>query len=279
MRGSPSVRVNPPTEIRVQRFTRALVTGASTGIGAAIADDLAGRGCDLVIVARSQNKLEALADGWRDTHGIDVAVLPADLTDPEQLGRVEDRLRTESDPVDLLVNNAGFGTTVPFIESTPDRAAGEIALNATALTRLTHAVLPRLVAAGRGGVLNVSSVGSFQPVPGMAVYAATKAYVSSFSEAIHEELRGSGVHVTALCPGFTRSDFVEAAGAHDAASRIPGFLWQDAETVAKAGVDGVSRGRAKVVTGGLNQLTTGLSSVTPSGVSRRIVGEVTSRIS
>lgn len=261
----------------MQRFTRALVTGASTGIGAAIASELATRGTELVVVARSTDQLEALAEQWRAAHDVGVEVLSADLTDPDQLELVEDRLRAEDAPVDLLVNNAGSGHTGPFLDSTAEQASTTIALNAAALTRLTHAVLPRLVDAGRGGVLNVSSVGGFQPVPQFAVYAATKAYVSSFTEAVHEELRGSGVHVTALCPGFTRSDFVTAAGAEDEASKIPGFLWQEVGPVARAGVDGVARGRAVVVTGPLNQVTTGLSSITPSAVSRRVVATVINR--
>lgn len=263
----------------MQQFTRALVTGASAGIGAAIASELATRGVDLVITARSAAKLEALAEQLRGAHHVGVEVLSADLTEPDQLRLVEDRLRADDAPVDLLVNNAGFGTSGTFLGSTADRATGEIALNAIALTRLTHAVLPRLVDAGRGGVLNVSSVGAFQPVPRLAVYAATKAYVSSFTEALHEELRGTGVHVTTLCPGFTRSAFVEAAGAEREASRIPGVLWQEAEPVARAGIEGVSRGRAVVVSGPVNQLTSRLSSVTPSVFSRRIVGEVIGRFS
>lgn len=259
-------------------FARALVTGASTGIGAAIAEELARRGTDLVLVARSKDKLTALAERLGEEHGIDVEVLPADLTRPAQLSLVEARLQDEEQPVDLLVNNAGVGHSGAFLDSSPDTIDTEIGLNATALTRLTYAVLPRLVEAGRGGVLNVSSVGSFQPVPRLAVYAATKAYVSSFTEAIHEELRGSGVHVTALCPGFTRSDFIEAAGAQEEASHIPGFLWQEVQPVAVAGVEGVSKGRGKVVSGSLNQLATIVSSVTPSAVSRRVVGEVIDRV-
>jgi uncharacterized protein len=263
-----------------QDFTRALVTGASTGIGAAIATELASRGVDLVLVARSADKLAALGEQLAAAHGVDVEVLPADLTDPDQLRTVEERLhRGDTRAVDLLVNNAGFGTSGPFLASTPDRASGEIALNVTALTRLTHAVLGRLVDQGRGGVLNVSSIGAFQPVPNLAVYAATKAFVSSFTEAVHEEVRGTGVHVTALCPGFTRSDFVETAGAEDQASRLPGLLWQEAEPVARAGIDGVRRGRAVVVSGSINKVGTGLSSVTPSTVSRRIVGGVIGRLS
>jgi uncharacterized protein len=264
----------------VQEFTRSLVTGSSTGIGAAIAAELAARGSDLVLVARSQDKLEAIARQLGDDHGVDVEVLPADLTDPDQLGAVEERLaKGGDDAVDLLVNNAGFGTSGRFLDSDPDRMSGEIALNVTALTRLTYAVLGRLVDLGRGGVLNVSSIGSFQPVPHLSVYAATKAYVSSFTEAVHEEVRGSGVHVTVLCPGFTRSDFVEAAGAQSEAALLPGFLWQEAEPVAKAGVDGVCRGRAVVVSGSINQLASGISSVTPSLVSRRVVGGVIGRLS
>jgi uncharacterized protein len=260
-------------------FARALVTGASTGIGAAIAVELARRGTDLVLVARSEDKLDAIAEELGGEHGVDIEVLPADLTDDAQLSRVEDRLGDEERPVDLLVNNAGFGHSGAFLDSSADRSEGEITLNAIALTRLTHAVLPRLVDAGHGGVLNVSSVGSFQPVPRMAVYAATKAYVSSFTEALHEELRGTGVHITALCPGFTRTPFIEAAGAESEASKIPGFLWQEAEPVAVAGVDAVSRGRAKVVSGPVNQLTTLVSSLTPSTVSRRVIHEVIDRFS
>lgn len=262
----------------MQSFSRALVTGASTGIGAAIAEELATLGTDLVVVARSKDRLDELADRLRTDHGVGVEVLSADLLDPDERALVEDRLRSDDAPVDLLVNNAGVGQSGPFLDSDADRAEQQIALNAVVLTRLTSVVLPRLVAAGAGGVLNISSVGGFQPVPHLAVYAATKAYVTSFTEALHEELRGTGVHVTASCPGFTRTDFVAAADGESEAANIPGFLWQEAGPVARSAVDAVRRGRVLAVSGAINQAVSFLSTLTPSTVSRRLIGEVIARL-
>jgi uncharacterized protein len=259
----------------VRPFTRALVTGASGGIGEEIARELAARSVDLVLVARSGDALEQLATELGDERGVDVEVLTADLLDEDDRGRVERRLETSDDPVDLLVNNAGFGTSGPFLEDTADRAAAVIQLNAVVPTRLTRTILPRLVADRHGGVLNVSSMGGFQPVPGLGVYAATKAYVTSFTEAVHEELRGSGVRITALCPGFTRTGFIDTAGANEEASRLPGFVWQQAPAVARAGVDGVTAGKAIVVSGTRNQLTSLVSRSTPSVISRRVIAMVT----
>jgi uncharacterized protein len=262
----------------VQEFERALVTGASGGIGEAIARVLAARGVDLVLVARRRAELETLAEELAATHGIATEVLRADLLDETDLLAVEDRVRATERPVDLLVNNAGLGTAGPFLEHRPERVSAEIGLNTTALTRLTLAVLPRLTDQGHGGVLNVSSVSSFQPVAHLAVYAATKAYVTSFSQAVHEEVRHAGVTVTALCPGFTRTEFAATAGGADDVARLPGALWQDAGPVATAGVEGVARGRAVVVTGALNQAASLVSSVTPSALSRRVVAQVVARL-
>lgn len=255
-----------------QSFERALVTGASGGIGAAIARELASRGCELVLIARSAGRLHELADDLGEEHDIATQVLVADLLTGGGVAAVIQRLDDTSRPVDLLVNNAGFGAATRFVEMDADNAASQIELNVTALVRLTHAVLPRLIADGRGGILNVSSVGGFQPVPLMAVYAATKAFVTSFTEAVHEEVRGTGVHVTTLCPGFTRTEFAQVAGAEEAASRIPDVLWQEPGPVAAAGVDGVERGRSLVVPGNLNKIAAAISQMTPSSVSRRIVG-------
>lgn len=260
-------------------FRRALVTGASSGIGAAMARELASTQVDLVLVARSADRLDALAAELRDTCGVTVEVLAADLTDASDLATVTDRAVATADAIDLLVNNAGVGSVGAFTDIDAGRLQTQVTLNIASLVHLTHAVLPRFLAAGHGGILNVSSVGGFQPVPRMAVYAATKAFVTSFTEALHEEVRGTGVHVTALCPGFTRTEFVSTADAQEAADRLPDALWSRAEDVATAGIEGVRRGRAIVVPGGVNQIASAVSQLSPSAVSRRLIGEVFGRLS
>jgi short-subunit dehydrogenase len=260
-----------------QRFVRALVTGASSGIGEELARQLAGRGTHLVLVARSADKLSALADELRTGHGIDVELLTADLTDEDDLRLVEDRLRRSASPVDLLVNNAGVGQVGEFADLDVDGATRQVALNVVAPLRLTHAALPGLRERD-GAVLNVSSIAANQPVPRMATYAATKAFLTSWSEALREELRGTGVHVTVLAPGFTRTAFIDAADAGAEASRIPSFIWSTAEEVARAGIEGVLKGRTVVTPGPLYALGAGVSQLTPTPLVRRVVGEVTRRM-
>ncbi len=242
----------------------ALITGASVGIGEQFSRQLAGRGHDVVLVARDRARLEALAKEIEASDGAHAEVLAADLTDPEQLATVEQRART----VDLLVNNAGFGTFGPFHTLDVDTEAREVNLNVVALVRLTHAAAAAMVERGRGGILNVSSLASFQPGPSNATYSATKAFVTSFTEAVHEELKGTGVSVTALCPGFTHTEFQERANAP--ASDVPGFMWQDAPEVARAGLDGVAKNRAVVIPGTTNKVLGNLSAVTPHAITRRV---------
>jgi len=220
-----------------QEFRKALVTGASSGIGEAFARLLAARGADLVLVARRDDLLRRLAEELSTRHRVGVEVLPADLTDPGDLERVAGRLTDE--PVDLLINNAGSAAFGPFAEVPPAERLAEIDLNVTALTRLTHAALPDMLRRGRGGVLNVASMAAFTPSPGNAVYGATKAYVAALSESLHAEVIGRGVHVTALCPGFTRTD--ESAG--------PDLIWLRRQDVARAGLEAVAAGRALCVPG------------------------------
>lgn len=260
-------------QVSRRRFTRALVTGASSGIGEAIAAELAGRGTDLVVVARNEEKLQTLATELSAAHGIEAEVLVADLTESEGLVAVEERLRTQAPPIDLLVNNAGIGQVGRFEESDIDEAQRQIALNVLAPLRLTHAVLPHLHETG-GGILNVSSIGAYQPVPHMATYAGTKAFLSSWTEALHEEMRRTPVHVTVLAPGFTRTNFIGAAAADREASHIPSIVWADAAAVARAGVDGVTSRSAVVTPGPLYRLGTAVSSATPSAVTRRLIGTV-----
>jgi short-subunit dehydrogenase len=220
-----------------QAYRTALVTGASSGIGESFARALAGRGTDLVIVARRAGLLDGLARELVERYRVAVEVVAADLTDPGAREEVERRLR--EDPVELLVNNAGHGAFGAFAHAPLDDQLRQIELNVVALVRLTHAALPGMIERGRGGVLNVASMAGFAPSPGSATYGATKAYVAAFSESLHAEVAGRGVHVTALCPGFTRTDETSEAG----------LLWLRRADVAQAGLDAVSAGRALCVPG------------------------------
>ncbi|MGI5167954.1 SDR family NAD(P)-dependent oxidoreductase [Spirillospora sp. CA-253888] len=220
-----------------QAYRTALVTGASSGIGESFARLLAARGADLVIVARRAALLDGLARELVERYRVAVEVVAADLTDPAQRGEVEARLRAE--PVELLVNNAGYGAFGAFADLGLDDQLREIELNVTALVRLTHAALPGMLARRRGGVLNVASMAGFAPSPGSATYGATKAYVAAFSESLHAEVAARGVHVTALCPGFTRTEDDGEAN----------LLWLRRADVARAGLDAVSAGRALCVPG------------------------------
>ena len=250
----------------------ALVTGASAGIGEQFARILAERGHDVVLVARDRARLEALAKELEESHGAHCEVLAADLTDPQPLALVEARARD----VDVLVNNAGFGTFGSFHELDIDAEVREINLNVVALVRLTHAAAEAMVERGRGGILNVSSLAGFQPGPSNATYGATKAFVTSFTEAVHEDLSGTGVAVTVLCPGFTHTEFQERA--HVPASGLPGWMWQDAPEVARAGLDGLARNRAVVIPGTVNKVMGNLSAVTPHAITRRVGGAVLKRV-
>jgi short-subunit dehydrogenase len=211
------------------------VTGASSGIGEALARELAARGSDVVLVARRRDLLDQLARELPGRYGVRVEVLAADLTDRTELRRVEERARGG---IDLLVNNAGVVSSGRFAELDVDAEERQVQLNVVALLRLTHAALPRMIARRHGAVLNVSSVFGFQPLPGTATYAAGKAFVTSFSESLAGELHGSGVTVTALCPGFVRTAMVGAD--------FP-VLALEADDVARAALDATERGRPLVV--------------------------------
>ncbi len=254
------------------RWPVALVTGASSGIGRSIAVQLAADGSDLVVVARRRDRLEELAEELRAAHGVKVDVLVADVTVPEQLAVVEDRLRHGTPPVDLLVNNAGAGGQGAFADIPLDRQESQIRLNVLAPVRLTHAALHRMLPRGHGGVLNVSSIAGLQPMPHVATYAATKAYLSSFSHALHEEVRGKGVSVTNLLPGFTRTEFHDAANMNR--SIVPGLVWMTSDKVARAGLQAVAKGRAQCVPGLVYRVLTAVSALTPWSVSRRALGAV-----
>jgi len=250
----------------------ALVTGASSGIGRAFAVALAQRGCQLVVVARRRSRLEELAAELKVVSGHDVEVLASDLTEPGSLADVEARLSDRERPVDLLINNAGVGGSGPFTGQTADHEEAEIRLNVVAPTRLASAALCGMVERGRGGIVNVSSIAGVQAVPFLATYAATKAYLNSFSLALHEEMRGKGVAVVALLPGMTRTEFHAAAGLDR--SSVPGPAWLSAEEVAEAGLVALERGRAVAVPKAGYRVFVGLSRVTPLAINRRLAGLV-----
>ncbi len=246
-------------------FTSALVTGASSGIGEAMVEALSAAGVPTVAVARRADRLQALAERCPG-----VEVLAADLHTEDGLAATAERAAD----CDLVVNNAGFGTSGRFHELDADRLQREIGLNVAALTHLSHAALAAMMPRGRGFLLNVSSVVSFQPAPGLAVYAATKAYVTSLGESLHEEARGSGVHVTTLCPGLTRTEFISVSNSSGYQDSYPEFAWLTAEQVAAAGLRDVARGKALSVPGVLYKGMTAAMGVLPHRVSRRLSGLV-----
>lgn len=255
-------------------WRRALVTGASSGIGEAVARQLGAAGTDLVLVARDASRLEDVAGEIRGRCGVRVDVLAADLADPARLAEVEARVAATEAPVELVVNNAGYGLNGDFTERSADDHEGMVRTNVVALMRLTHAAAARMAPGSWGGILNVSSVVSFQPGPGSADYAATKAYVTSLTLALHEELRGSGVHVTCLCPGATRTRFQERGGY---AIDMPSFIWQSSEDVARAGLAGVASNTALVTPGVHNVALHWSSRLLPGALTRRVAGIVADR--
>ena len=231
----------------------ALVTGASSGIGRELAKVLAEEGHDVVLVARRRERLEDLARELAARHGVSARAIAKDLEDPAGPAEIFAELEAERIAVDILVNDAGLGVYGRFWETDLARQLALIQVNLTALTALTGRFLPGMVARGRGRIVNVSSTAAFQPGPYMAVYYATKAYVLSFSEALAEELAGSGVTVTALCPGPTVTEFQEGAGIEDT-WLFRGPLVMDAAAVARAGWAGARRGKRIVVPGLGNKL-------------------------
>ncbi|MDJ0787698.1 MAG: SDR family oxidoreductase [Myxococcota bacterium] len=239
----------------------ALVTGASTGIGRSFAETLARQGSDLILVARDTDRLEALARRLAEEHGRQSEVLTADLTRESDLAAVEERLRKDG-AIDLLVNNAGFGVNGNFADVDIERSVAQVDLNVTALVRLAHAALSTMRPARRGRILNVSSGLSFIPSPRSAVYGATKAFVTSFSQALHVEVSGEGVVVTAVCPGLTRTEFQERGGY--ATDGMPDFAWQSAQEVVDEALAASARGEDLRITGFGNRAMLGVVKLLPS---------------
>lgn len=253
----------------------ALVTGASSGIGESFARLLAARGMNLVLSARRETKLQALARELGSRHPIRTIVVPADLSQPGAAAQLWQQAASQDRAIHLLVNNAGFGLYGAFHELPLETQSEMIALNCTALTELAHLALPPMRARGTGAVINVASTAAFQPVPYFSVYAATKAFVLAFSQGLWDENRAAGVRVLALCPGSTPTGFQEVAGTHRTASS-PGI--QSADEVAAAALDALDAGKSFVVPGALNAVSSRLSRILPLSAITRIAGAVFKRL-
>jgi short-subunit dehydrogenase len=227
----------------------ALVTGASSGIGAAIATELASRGHSVVLVARREERLRSLATELSADHAVNAEVIACDVGRLDERERLAAELRSSGRAVEVLVNNAGFGHQADFATSPRERMTEMVRVNVEAVVDLTSLFLAPMVERGRGSIINTASIGAFQPLPGSAVYGASKAFVLSFSEALRTELRGSGVSVTAVCPGPVKTEFMEGAGIGGVEDRTPGLVWMSAEDVARIAVDGAARDKRVVVPG------------------------------
>lgn len=257
--------------------TAALVTGASSGIGYDLARILAADRHDLVLVARSADRLRALADELAARHGIRALALPADLSDPAAPTAIMSALGERAVSIDILINNAGFGTYGPFASSDPARELAMLQVNIVSLVHLTRLVLPGMLERRAGRVLNVASTAAFQPGPLMAGYYASKAFVLHFSEALANELRGSGVTVTALCPGPTRTNFQVAAEMR-ASRLVRGPLMMDSLPVARAGYEAMLRGRPLIIPGLPNRIMSLAVRVLPRRLVTRMVRRFQDRV-
>jgi short-subunit dehydrogenase len=267
-------KVTPaPLRIDGHEVGRVLITGASAGIGAELAREFAKHGHRLTLVARRRDKLQQLAAELAGEHGVDVRLVVQDLAKPAGPAAVVKAVQADGEPVGILVNNAGVIDVGPFVASAMDKIAGLVNLNVRALTELTGLLLPAMVERRFGRILNVASLAAFQPVPSMAAYAASKAYVLSFTEALSEELRGSGVKVCAVCPGMTDTDMAtEIKAGSAAASKLPKQLLSDPADVAAQAYRALMSGQVVLVPGLPNQITAAWAQVTPRWLTRYVTG-------
>lgn len=248
----------------------AFVTGASSGIGEQFARQLARRGHDLVLVARCTERLDALARELEKYDDAACEVLVADLS--TDCGRQRALRRLDEGDVDTVVNAAGFGSYGRLVEQSPLSTVSMIECNVVALTEISRAAANRMVARRRGAICNVASIAAYAPGPGSGVYHASKAYVRSFTEALHEEVRHAGVHVTALCPGFTPTGFHRSAGIR--AEAVPALATTDAATVARRGLEALARNEAVCVPGALDRVMLACSRLAPEALIRWSTGLV-----
>lgn len=248
----------------------AMITGASAGIGWALAEQLAEGGANLVLTARRLDRLEKLAGELSAKHGIKAEVVAADLTKPQGAGEIFEFTKRKGLEIELLVNNAGFGAFGYIYEIPAETMAEMVQVNCAAVVQLTRLYVPGMVARKRGYVLIVASTAAFQAVPFNSVYAATKAFDLLFAEGLSEELKRSGVRVCALCPGPTTTEFQQVAHQPDRTFKVA----ETAEKVARVGLEGVARGKSYVISGGMNRLMMELERLTP----RRFVTRMAARM-
>lgn len=227
------------------RYRAAIITGASAGIGAEFARQLAAQGVNLILIARRKEKMEALAQELRAKHAISIDIIPADLSKPDELAQVESTLSGLPD-IDLLINNAGFGVTNRFYEGDPGPHFDMLQVHVTASVRLTRSILTGMVARQHGWIINVASVAAFLPY-GSVLYPSTKAFLVSFSQALAHELSDTGVRVQALCPGFTYTEFHDVVGLNR--SMAPKFMWLPAKRVVSTSLNALTHGHVIVVPG------------------------------
>ena len=247
-----------------------LITGASSGIGETFARKLAAQGHDVLLVARSEDKLIALCNELGLNHNVRAQYFVADLSQPDAPARLLEETRQRNLEIDLLINNAGFGSMGEFGKLDLNRELNMIDLNVRSLVELTHLFLQPMRERGSGSIINVASTASFQPVPFMATYAATKAFVLSFSEALWEENRTYGVKVMALCPGVTETGFFDASRM----KRPPGRISQTSEQVVDVALRALKRGKSSVISGWPNRITVETERVAPRSLILRVVGAI-----
>ena len=245
----------------------ALITGASAGIGEAFARLLAEDGYDLVLTARRLQRLQELGRELGERHGVAVTSLAADLSDPEAPRRISEQLYEAGIDVDFLINNAGYGIPETFLRVDWEKHADFLQVMVTAVCALTYQLLPGMIERGYGRIINVSSVAGLLPgSAGGTLYGAAKSFLIKFSESLWLELRGTGVQVTALCPGFTYSEFHDVSGTREQVSQIPSFAWMPARTVARQGIEAVMRNDPVYINGVFNELLVGATALTPHRV-------------
>jgi short-subunit dehydrogenase len=256
----------------VTQTMHALVTGASAGIGAEYARQLAAEGLALVLTARRTERLEALAADLRERHGTEVTCLPADLADPRTPERLFAECARRGFALDVLVNNAGYGVTGSFLSRPWSTHADFIQVLMTAPAELCHRFLPGMRERGRGRILNIASLAGLLPPPaGHTLYAASKAYMIKFSQALALENRGHGVDVCAVCPGFTHSEFHDVTGTRAQMARMPRWLWMDADDVVRDSLAAVRRGDSVHVSGRVNRVIKSLVKLMPDRLGARLV--------
>ncbi len=256
----------------------ALITGASAGIGEAFARALAASGHNLILTARRKSRLEDLADELSGQYGVEVLCLPADLSAPSAPETLLIDINQQSRHIDMLVNNAGYGLPGMFSNTSWEDQRDFLQVMLTAPTELCHRLIPSMTARGYGRIINVASLVSFTPgSKGHTLYGPVKAALMRLSESLNAETKGSGIHVTAVCPGLTYSEFHDVNGQRDRVSSVPRFMWQSADEVVETALKAVEANRPVVVTGGVNKVIAGLFQILPDPIGRALMSQQSSR--